>query len=65
MKYSKQWFIDRIDKRIYRLNDNKCPCKICKIVLEEGLIIFNLQHASYLYDCQNELGSVYSDKKEA
>ena len=55
--HDKQWFIDRIGKRIYRKN-NICNCRICVNVHEEGLIITDKQHAIYLYDCQ-ELDLIY------
>ncbi len=60
--HDKQWFIDRIGKRVYREN-NICKCKVCVNVHEHGLIITDEQHAIYLYDCQ-ELDLIYYDKKE-
>jgi len=57
--HDKQWFIDRIGKRIYRKN-NVCNCRICVNVHEEGLIITDKQHAIFLYDCQ-ELDLFYYD----
>ena len=56
--HDKQWFIDRIGKRIYI-----CNFRICVDVEKEGLIITDEQHANYLYDCQ-ELDLIYFDKKE-
>jgi hypothetical protein len=58
--HSKQWFIDRIGKRIYRKN-NICNCPVCIKVHKEGLIINNKDHAIYLYDCQ-EMNLIYDDK---
>ncbi len=58
----KQWFIDRIGKRIYRLTDTKC-CEHCQKVFKEGLMIGDEMHALHLYTCQNEMELVYSDKK--
>jgi hypothetical protein len=55
--HDKQWFIDRIGKRIYRKN-NVCNCEVCTTVHKEGLIITDEQHANYLYDCQ-ELDLIY------
>jgi len=55
--HDKQWFIDRIGKRIYR-EKNVCSCPVCAKVHEEGLIITDEQHANYLYDCQ-ELDLIY------
>ena len=59
--HDKQWFIDRIGKRIYRKN-NICNCRTCLNVHKEGLIITDEQHAIYLYDCQ-ELDLIYYDKE--
>jgi hypothetical protein len=60
--HDRQWFIDRIGKRIYR-EKNICDCEVCTKVYKEGLIITDEQHANYLYDCQ-ELDLIYYDKKE-
>lgn len=60
--HDKQWFIDRIGKRIYREN-NVCSCPVCAKVHEEGLIITSEDHANYLYDCQ-EMNLNYYDKKD-
>jgi hypothetical protein len=56
----KQWFIDRIGKRIYRKN-NICNCAVCLNVHEVGLIITDKDHAIYLYDCQ-EMDLIYYEK---
>ena len=56
----KQWFIDRIGKRIYR-KENFCPCPICVNVQKQGLIVLNENHAIYLYDCQY-MNISYHDK---
>jgi hypothetical protein len=32
-------------------------------VFKNGLIIHSDDMAQYLYDCQNEMGLIYSDKK--
>lgn len=61
MIHEKQWFIERIGKRIFREN-NHCPCAICLDVFENGLIITDEMHAIYLYDCQ-ETGLIYCDQK--
>ncbi len=58
--HSKQWFIDRIGKRIYRKN-NICNCAVCLNVHEVGLIITDKDHAIYLYDCQ-EMDLIYYEK---
>lgn len=57
-----QWFIDRIGKKIYRIN-NSCSCPICIHTYENGLIVDDKFHALYLFDCQNEMGLIYVDKK--
>ena len=59
--HDKQWFINRIGKRIYRKN-NICNCRICVHVHEEGLIIIDENHATYLYDCQ-EMNLIYYEKE--
>jgi hypothetical protein len=58
--HDKQWFIDRIGKRIYR-EKNVCSCPVCVKVHEEGLVITSEDHANYLYDCQ-ELDLIYYEK---
>ncbi len=58
--HDKQWFIDRIGKRIYRKN-NICNCPVCIKVHKEGLIITDKDHAIYLYDCQ-EMDLIYYEK---
>jgi hypothetical protein len=63
-RHNLKWFVNRIGKRIYRLTDI-CCCVYCKKVFEEGLIISNKKHATYLFDCQNEMNLEYADKKEA
>lgn len=50
---TKQYFLDRIGKRIYR-NDSGCTCRDCKNIVENGLIINDEQHADYLFQTQNE-----------
>lgn len=47
----KQWFIDRIGKRVYR-GETSCQCETCKRISKEGLIISDLMHAEYLYDVE-------------
>lgn len=48
-----KWFKNRIGTRIYR-DDNDCGCGSCRAVLEEGLLVFDEFHATYLYDTQND-----------
>lgn len=50
----KQWFIDRIGKRVYR-NSTHCnndKCIPCKNVYKNGIVITDKQHATYLYDIE-------------
>lgn len=44
---SKAWFTKRIGKRIFR-DETSCPCDHCKKVYENGLMIYDEQHADYL-----------------
>lgn len=53
------WYINRIGKRIHRINKTGCECEACTMVFNEGLIILDELHAQYLYDCQNEMGFRY------
>jgi hypothetical protein len=46
-----QWFVDRIGKRVFR-EETSCPCSTCKNVGENGLIINDEMHASYLQDIE-------------
>jgi hypothetical protein len=62
MRKSQDWFIERIGEKVYR-GDNGCDCPVCKAVEKYGLIIHDMLHAQYLYDCQNELGVNYYDDK--
>ena len=50
-KKRKQWFLDRIGKRVFR-GETSCQCEICKRVSNEGLIITDELHAIYLYDIE-------------
>lgn len=50
-KARKQWFIDRIGKRVFR-NATTCTCGVCKNVENEGLVIFDKMHADYLCDVE-------------
>jgi len=60
--HDKQWFIDRIGKRVFR-TESSCSCGVCKMVFEQGLIIIDEMHADYLYMIQNKLGLYYFDTK--
>lgn len=46
-----QWFIDRIGRTVYR-NEDSCSCPICKNVYDNGLIVHDQYHASYLYEIE-------------
>jgi hypothetical protein len=59
---TKQWFYNRIGKRIYR-GKTSCKCATCKDVKNDGLIILDTFHADYLYMVQGELKIDYKDKK--
>lgn len=56
MKNRKQWFLDRIGKKVYR-NSNGCDCDICKSVKKNGLVIEDEMHANYLYDVECEFNA--------
>jgi hypothetical protein len=45
------FFIKNIGKRIYR-DANGCPCETCKEITENGLIVYDKDHADYLYIVQ-------------
>lgn len=59
----KQWFIDRIGKRVYRVK-SLCDCEGCRTAYENGVIITDESHANYLYDCEREWGLIYYDTLE-
>lgn len=50
---NKQWFLDRIGKRVFR-DANNC-CAKCKEITENGLIIQDKDHALYLYETEKTL----------
>ena len=63
-----EWFADRIEKRVYR-NKTSCGCAVCTRIYENGLIIADRDHASYLAEIEavyNHEGSPlgYFDTKE-
>jgi hypothetical protein len=62
MNSRKQWFIDRIGKRVFR-NDTQC-CEHCDKVYKEGLVISDESHAYHLYDCECEMDVKYFDTKD-
>lgn len=44
-----KWFKERAGKILFR-NSNGCTCGICKNVEENGLLVEDEMHATYLYD---------------
>ena len=68
---TEKWFLDRIGKKVFRTS-NGCNCETCKRITNDGLTIFDEQHASYLYEMEgmsHEPNSkhpfVYSDKNSS
>lgn len=59
MENRKQWFLDRIGKRVYR-DSNGCSCEVCKRIRDVGLVILDETHAIYLYDME----CISNDPKE-
>ena len=64
---TEQWFLDRVWKTIYRDQDN-CICHTCQDVVENGINVEHEDHATYLYEIQNEWWAEwiilnYRDKK--
>lgn len=62
-----QRFIDRIWKRIYR-DESWCNCNDCRRIVNEWLVIFDLNHAKYIYTVQIDYRAEwkalnYRDKK--
>lgn len=51
-----EWFAERIGKRIFR-DPSTCPCPTCRDVEENGLVIGNKFHATYLADADSEFAS--------
>ncbi len=47
----KQFFLDRIGKRIFR-DKSTCPCPVCKEIEENGLVITDEEAAEYIYEIQ-------------
>lgn len=61
-KKRKQWFIDRIGKRVYR-PPVRCDCQTCIDGHLNGILICDETHADYLHSCESELGIRYNDNK--
>ena len=64
-KYAKrkQWFVERIGKRVFRTKGD-CPCETCERVFQHGLVISDAMHADYLWTVEMEIGLTYYDTKE-
>ena len=60
-KHSKQWFINRIWKRVYRWSVD-CKCITCTDVEKDWVEIYNESHADYLYTVQYDLQINYFNK---
>jgi len=58
MKHTKQWFLKRTGKKIYRKKLD-CPCASCQ---KTDILIRDADHADYIWTCQLELGIEYFDK---
>lgn len=56
MNERKQWFIDRIGKRVHRSKVN-CKCEKCMYVYENGVVIEDETHAIASYDAETELSA--------
>lgn len=61
-KKRKQWFVDRIGKRVYRC-PIKCQCDSCKNGHINGILIQDYEHAIYLHLAEGEMGIRYTDAK--
>lgn len=59
---TKQWFIERINKQVFR-DKTSCECETCKRITEEGLIVRDEFHAIYLTDVSHQAGIKYRDEK--
>lgn len=57
------WFGARVGKTLFRTKSD-CECTHCNNSYENGVKIEDTDHASYLHDCENELGLRYFDTKE-
>jgi hypothetical protein len=64
-----QFFIDHIGKPVFRQR-NGCkgnkgkPCSICEHNYQNGLLIEDELHASYLVEIERELKCTYYDSRE-
>lgn len=68
--HSKNWFLERIGKRVWRdKNKPPCGCNTCNEVEENGMIIGDELHADYMFHTQNEFANEghylnYRDEKD-
>lgn len=53
---SKEWFVARIGKRIFRDGLGKC-CATCDDVAARGLVVHDEMHADYLACCDSDFGA--------
>jgi len=58
---TKQRFIDRIWKKIYR-EKKTCKCHTCECVENNWLVIHDELHADYLFYCEGDMWYEYFDK---
>jgi len=67
---TKEWFIERIGKKIFRdrqcLRDEEDCCATCRNVRENGLVIADEEHAKYLamIDCDFAVEGIYSNYRD-
>jgi hypothetical protein len=68
---TKEWFMDRIGKKIYRdsqcIKDKEHCCASCKDVFDNGLIVRDESHADYLAMIDMDFGAegIYSNYRDA
>ena len=51
-----EWFMNRIGKKFYR-SKTTCTCGVCEAVHNNGLVINDKMHATYLRDVEAELNA--------
>lgn len=44
----KRWLYSRVGVKIYASKKN-CKCSACRMVYRDGILIFSMRHAKYLY----------------
>lgn len=49
----RQWFTDRIGKRIWR-EDTGCPCGSCLLIKLAGILVEDERHAAHLCDTKHD-----------